>query len=180
MLQEEHWRVVIGQKGSIVLPDDVSPISGVYLRYALSLRHVFSDTGRIPKVYLEMDPRFVDQTEQPMVTTRRRIYIGRALSVLGFDKERLRHVPRAVRTVDLLRVQVPHKGMLYRLDLTDMVAWGRKHSQVETVAAVQQNIHTGGMIRRFFLASKRYLLAENDYQPAPTHEKVQEFLRRGP
>ena len=187
MSQNVYWSgIVIGQRGSIVLPKEMVSLAGEYMAYDLAVRYELPrNSRRLAAVSLEMRPRFVDESEKASATSRRRIYVGRALSLIGFDKEQLQRTPREVRTVTLGYVLKNHTAGLYLIDFTDMVAWKRKQDRLgrEVVdlgrdlnRVGKQSARAGGFFsrrffsRRFFLASKRYLLAEDE----------QELLRRKP
>jgi len=179
MRQNVSWdSVVIGQKGSIVLPKDMVSLAGEYMAYDLALRYELPRSGHLAAVSLELRPRFVDEPEKASVTSRRRLYIGRALSILGFDHDQLQQTPREVRTVTLGYVRKNHTAGLYLIDLTDMVDWKCKQDRLKRKDAAEpkqdlnraptQGAQAGGFLRRFFLASKRYLLAEDSVVP-PAH-----------
>ena len=178
--QNKYWSVVIGQKGSIVLPKEMVAFAGAYTVYDLSVMHRLSGGKRGRKVYtyIELAPRFAAFAERSAVTSRRRLYIGRALSVLGFDEALLRQTPRELRSVQLALMTGAHtpSGVVYRIDVTDMVNWQRKRDRLghETAAlghdlnrAAERGARAGSLLRRIFLASRRYLLAEGGYGAPP-------------
>jgi len=46
MKENESWPVVIGQKGSIVLPEEMLAFAGEHDAYSLSVRHVLLRLAR--------------------------------------------------------------------------------------------------------------------------------------
>lgn len=184
--QNKYWPAVIGQKGSIVLPKEMVAFAGAYTAYDLAVKHELLGGRRGRKVfaYIEMAPHFVETTERAGATSRRRLYIGRALSVLGFDEELLRQTPRELRSVQLVLMtgaRTP-SGVVYRIDVTDMVGWKRKRDCLgrevanlgyELNQAAEQGTRVGSFLRRFLVSSKRYLLVEN-----PIGELIQRFWSR--
>jgi len=116
------WSTNVSTRGGLVLPEEMADHAGGFISYELEtrLRHGLAHQ-RPAQILLILTQRYMAAKDRASVKDRRRLYIGRVLSMFGIGFGELERLSLRDRTVEIkpspLKMGVPE----YWVDLTSLI-----------------------------------------------------------